>query len=243
MFDRESFEREKRQNAEAQVRDTALQELAHRFIVEADRHSYEYQWSWLGLPMIQLPADILALQEIVWETKPDVIVETGVAWGGSTVFYASLLQLLGKGMIIGIDLNLMDHVTKSIMSYPFSDRIHLLRGSSVDAGMAAKIKALIAPGQSVMVVLDSHHTHEHVLDELRLYAPLVTKGNFLVVCDTIVETTTLQPHRPRPWGRGNNPHTALEAFLKESDRFERDQYVNGKVVTSLFPGGYVRCVK
>jgi cephalosporin hydroxylase len=243
MFDRISFEQDKRQRAEAMANDTELRSQALDFVVSASSRGYLHQWTWLGMPMIQLPSDILLLQEIIRDTKPDLIIETGIAWGGSVVFYASLCQLLGKGQVVAVDLNLMDHVSEQIKSYPFSDRIHLYKGSSTDEAIAEKIRSHVGPGQSVMVVLDSNHTHAHVLQELNLYASLVTKGNFLVVCDTWIEHSPPEAHQNRPWGPGNNSKTALASYLKTVDRFEEDRHVNGKAVMSLMPGGYLRCVR
>jgi cephalosporin hydroxylase len=243
MFIREDLEKSKRETAAAAAKDTALRKTSLDFIVESDKHGYGYQWSWLGLPFIQMPQDIVATQELIWETKPDVIIETGIAWGGSVAFYASLLQLLGKGEVVGIDLNLYDHVAEQIMAFPFSNRIHLYKGSSTDPEIAKKAISHIKPGQSVMVLLDSNHTHQHVLDELRIYAPHVTKGQYLVVSDTVVEDIPQQEHRPRAWGPGDNPKTALRAYLKETDRFEVDPYVNAKLLLTYSPEGYCRCVK
>lgn len=243
MFDRAKLENEKLETASSQAKDTQLQKIALDFVVASDKYGYAYQWSWLGLPMIQLPADIVATQEIIWKTQPDVIIETGVAWGGSILMYASLMQLYGRGKVIGIDLNLYDHVTDQIMSYPFSNRIQLLKGSSTDEGIVAKVRSMIPSGAKVMVILDSNHTHAHVLDELRFYAPLVTKSQYLIVSDTIVEDIPPQTHRPRPWGPGNNPKTALLQYLKESSRFEIDNYSNDKLLTTFSPMGYVKCIK
>jgi cephalosporin hydroxylase len=243
MFVRKDFEADKRKNAEAQSQDKALREVARDFIIRSDKYGYGYQWTWLGLPVIQMPQDIVVTQEIIWECKPDVIIETGIAWGGSVVLYASILQLIGKGTVVAVDLNLMDHVSEQIMAYPFSHRMHLYKGSSTDPNIVARIKSHVAPGQSVMVLLDSNHTHEHVLAELELYAPLITKGQFLVVSDTVVEDIPPQDHRPRPWGPGNNPKSALTTHLKSTDRFVVDDYLNTKLSLSYSPGGYCRCVK
>ena len=242
MFIRKDFEADKRNNAQAQSQDAALRDVARDFIIRSDKYGYGYQWSWLGLPVIQLPQDIVLAQEIIWECKPDVIIETGIAWGGSVVLYASILQLIGKGKVIGVDLNLMDHVTAQIMAYPFSNRIHLYKGSSTDSDIVAQVKSHIEPGQSVMVLLDSNHTHDHVLQELKLYAPLITKGQFLVVSDTVVDDIPPQDHRPRPWGPGNNPKTALQAFLDQHKDFEVDPYINGKPLLTYCPGAYCRRV-
>ncbi|WP_458760228.1 cephalosporin hydroxylase family protein [Afipia sp. TerB] len=243
MFNRKEFDESKRKSVASMVKDADLQSAALDLVKKSNVHDYGYQWTWLGQPMIQLPPDIIATQEIIWEHKPDVIIETGIAWGGSIVFYASLLQLIGKGEVVAVDLNLYDHISKEIMSYPFSNRISLYKGSSTDAEVFGKIKSHIKPGQSVMVLLDSNHTHAHVLDELRLYAPLVTKGQFLVVSDTIIEDLPAPPHRQREWGPGNNPKSALDLYLKETDRFEEDEIVNGKLLTTFTPHGYMRCIK
>ncbi len=243
MFIREDLEKSKRETAVAASNDESLRKQSLDFIVDSDKYGYGYQWTWLGLPFIQMPQDMIVTQEIIWATKPDVIIETGIAWGGSVVFYASLLQLLGKGEVVAVDLNLYDHVRDQIMSYPFSNRIHVYKGSSTDASIAAKMKAHVKPGQKVMVLLDSNHSHQHVLDELRIYAPLVTKGQYLVVSDTICEDIPKQEHRPRPWGPGDNPKTALRAYMKETDRFEIDRYTNDKLLLTYSPDGYCRCIK
>jgi cephalosporin hydroxylase len=243
MFDREAFERAKATNAERQSADDGLRRLALQIITDSDRFAYGYSWTWLGLPLLQMPEDMIAVQEVIWETRPDVIIETGIAWGGSVLFYASLLQLLGKGKVIAIDLNLMDHVRDKIMSYPFSDRIRLFNGSSIDPAVVAQVKAEIPPGASVMLSLDSNHTHEHVLTELRTYGPMVTKGQFAVVCDTVVEDIPTQTHRPRPWGPGNNPKTALDEYLSETDGFVVDPRLAAKQLLTYHPGGYLRRVK
>lgn len=243
MFDRNKLEEEKSSSAIAQAKDLSLQKKALELVIDSDKYGYAYQWTWLGLPMIQLPADIVAVQEVIWKTKPDVIIETGVAWGGSILMYASLMQLYGKGKVIGIDLNLHDHVKDQVMSYPFSQRITLLKGSSTDQSILNKVKSLIKADDKVMIILDSNHTHDHVLDELRNYGPLVTKGQYALISDTIVEDIPVQTHRPRPWGPGNNPKTAVKAYLSEVDRFEVDSYIDSKLLTTYCPMGYLKCIK
>lgn len=243
MFDRVEFDRQNLTRAAEMSRDDGLRKRALDLVIESDKYGYGYQWTWLGLPIIQLPQDIVATQEIIWKSKPDVIIEAGIAWGGSVALYASLLQLIGKGRVVAVDINLMDHVSDQIMSYPFSDRIHLYKGSSTDPQIVSKIQAHIEPGQSVMVLLDSNHTHQHVLEELRIYAPLVTKGQYVVVSDTVVEDIPAQTHRARPWGPGDNPKTALHAYLKETKRFEIDQEINRKLLLTYTPDGYARCVE
>jgi len=241
--DRVAFERDKRVHAAGMAGDEALAERALDVLVRSDQHNWSYQWSWLGVPIIQMPPDIIAVQEILWEHKPDFVVETGVARGGSLILYASILELIGKGRVIGIDIDIRPHNRDSIERHPLSRRIDLIQGSSIDSSLVADVRRRIPKGASVMVILDSNHTHAHVLDELRLYGPLVTKGQFLIVADTVVESIPAQGHRPRPWGPGDNPATALDAYLDECDRFERDAFVNAKLLISSSPGGYLRCVK
>lgn len=242
-FDRETFERDRKKNAQKQSLDGALQELAMEFLVQSDQHGYAYQWTWLGLPIIQLPADILAIQEIIWTAQPDVIIETGVAWGGSVALYASLFHARGRGKVIGVDLNLYEHVAETIMALPVADHIHLIKGDSTSESVIEEVKKAIEPRSKVMVVLDSNHTHAHVLSELRGYGPLISEGQYLVVSDTVLESMPPQEHRPRSWGPGDNPKTALDAYLKETDSFEEDTDLTSRLLTSFNPGGYLRRVR
>lgn len=243
MFDRAEFESRKLENAAAQAADESLQAAAHSLLTQAFAHDYAHQWTWLGLPIIQLPQDIMVLQEIVWRTRPEVIIETGIAWGGQTVFLASLLQLLGQGQVIAIDTVLPEGNRRKILDYPFGHRIRLIEGSSGDPEVVAQARAAVPEGASVMVILDSNHTEAHVLNELRLLGPLVTPGQYLVVGDTIVEEMAEAPHRDRPWGKGNNPATALKTWLEENDAFEADPYVNAKGLLTFHPGGYLRRIR
>lgn len=241
--DRVAFEDEKRRFAARMAEDEALRRKALDVVVESDQHNWSYQWCWLGVPIIQMPPDIVATQEVIWETRPQVIVETGVARGGSLILYASLLELIGEGRVIGIDIDIRPHNRDSIESHVLAKRVDLVEGSSIDPALVDQVKGDIQGAERVMVILDSNHTHDHVLEELRLYAPLVTEGQFLIVADTVVEGIPAQTHRPRPWGPGNNPGTALRAFLGECDRFVQDPFVNAKLLMTSSPGGYLRCVK
>jgi cephalosporin hydroxylase len=240
MFDRDQFEVEKRGWLHKQGESAPMLKAAHEFTEQTHIHRYTYQWTWMGLPIIQMPGDVMAMQEIVSATRPDVIIETGIAWGGSTAFYASLLEMNGRGKVIAVDRVLPSQNRKAIEATPHSSRIHLLEGSSVDGEIASQIKSMIKPGDSVMVVLDSNHTHAHVLEELRLYAPLVGVGNYVVVFDTVIETCKTDPSLDRPWGKGNNPSTAIDAFLAEDGRFARDSDMDAKILASYAPGGYLR---
>jgi cephalosporin hydroxylase len=238
--DRAEFEQSRRQNVERIAADVQLQVVALEATTIADQHDYSYVWTWLGLPIIQMPTDVVALQEVVWACRPNVIVETGVARGGSVIFFASLLQLLGEGEVIGLDIDIRPHNRRAIEEHPLSHRVHLVEGSSVDEQVVSGVRDRIPDEARVMVVLDSNHTHDHVLRELELYGELVTPEQFLVVADTIVESLPPQTHRPRPWDRGDNLHTAVEAFLQESSVFARDPYFNGKLLMTSNPGGYLR---
>jgi cephalosporin hydroxylase len=220
--------------------DAELAEAAVAVNAAADRHDWSYQWSWLGLPVIQLPPDIVALQEVIWETRPQLVIETGIARGGSLVLYASILELIDEGEVLGIDVDIRSHNREAIEAHPLAGRIRMLEGSSLDDAVVAETRRSASHVERVMVVLDSNHTHEHVLAELRLYAPLVTVGQFLVVADTFVEQIPPQKHRPRPWGPGNNPATALRTWLEETDGFEPDPFVNSKLLLTASPGGYLR---
>jgi cephalosporin hydroxylase len=202
---------------------------------------YPYVWRWLGVPIIQMPADVVVLQEIVWAAKPQLIVETGVARGGSLLFFSSLLELLGEGEVVGIDVDVRPHNRKSIEEQPLSKRISLVEGSSVDAAVVAEVAGRASEVDRVMVVLDSHHSHEHVLSEMRLYAPMVSIGQFLVVSDTIIED--LPAPADGRWGPGDSPRTAVEAFLADDHRFEADSYLNSKLLMSCSRGGYLRRVR
>lgn len=241
MFNRKEFELQKAENAKNQFSNKELQSTALKFIIESDKLNYAYQWTWLGLPIIQMPEDIVAIQEIIWENKPDVIIETGIAWGGSVVLYASILELIGKGKVIAIDKVLPQHNIDKLKAYPFSNRIHLFEGSSTDELIYDNASSLINDGDKVMVILDSNHTHEHVYNELKLWGPLVTKGQYLVVSDTIIEEIPGQTHRVRPWGPGANPKTALKQYLAETNRFDSSNPYNEKALASYTRGGYVKC--
>lgn len=240
--DAAEFTRLQRANAERIAADPHLQQVAAEATRSAHGRGYSYVWRWLGVPIIQMPADVVALQEVVWETRPQVIVETGVARGGSLIFFSSILQLIGEGEVVGIDIDIRSHNRQAIEEHPLSPRIHLIEGSSVDPRVAEEVRSRCHGAERVMVVLDSNHAHDHVLAELRLYAPLVTTGQFLVVADTVVDDLAPEAHATRPWGVGDSPRTALDAYLGECDRFERDGYVNDRLLMTCSPGGYLRCL-
>ncbi len=242
--DRAEFEEKKRLDAVALGRDHAVFDHALETLLAADKYNYSYLWSWLGVPIIQLPADIMATQEVIWATKPDVIIETGVARGGSVLFMASLLEIIGKGKVIGVDIDIRSHNRDSIESHPMSKRVVLIEGPSTAPEVIEQVKREIPKGASVMVVLDSDHGHDHVLDELRNYGPLVTGGCYLVVADTALGYCTPEQtprNRSKLWLKGDEPLTALRDYLAETDRFEADPVINGKLILASSSGGYLRC--
>lgn len=211
-----------------------------KLIERSGPYRYTYNFRWLGRPIIQFPQDLVALQEIVWETQPEVVVETGIAHGGSLIFYASLLTLLGGDReAIGIDVDIRAHNRAAIEAHPLAAKLRMVEGSSVDPATVARVRELVR-GRRTMVVLDSNHTHEHVLRELELYAPLVTPGCYLVVLDTIVERMPAHLHADRPWGPGDNPMTALDAFLATTDDFAIDREYDDKLLFTVAPRGYLK---
>jgi cephalosporin hydroxylase len=242
--DRAAFEEKKRAQAVALGRDPQVFEAAVKAIQAANKYDYPYLWSWMGVPIIQLPADVMATQEVIWDTKPDVIIETGVARGGSVLFMASLLELIGKGTVIGVDIDIRQQNRDTIERHSMSKRIVLIEGSSTDPATVAKVSAKIPAGSSVMVLLDSDHSRDHVLAELRSYGPMVTAGCYLVVADTMLgrlDAEETPDNRSKLWLKGNEPLSALAAYLAESDRFEVDPVINGKLILASSPGGYLRC--
>ncbi|HME82043.1 MAG TPA: CmcI family methyltransferase [Candidatus Eremiobacteraceae bacterium] len=227
----------------AMAADQELRAAADEFVLRGCRHRYPYNFTWLGVPVIQFPQDLIALQEIIWRVRPGAIVETGVAHGGGTLFLASMLELLGgDGTVIGVDREIRAHNRRAIEAHPASARVTLVEGSSTDQRIVARVHEL-ARGRRTLVVLDSNHTAAHVLNELRAYAPLVDRGSYIVVLDTIVERMSAADIGKRPWGPGNSPMTAVHDFLREGDRFEIDRELESTLLISVAPDGYLRCVK
>lgn len=224
--------------------DPEVQVLSRSLFNKTCDYRYTYNFKWLGRPIIQYPQDIVALQEVIWDVKPDLIIETGIAHGGSLILSASILQLLGgQGRVLGIDIDIRQHNREAIEAHPLAHRIDMLQGSSIDDQLAEKVRAIAANARSVLVILDSNHTHEHVLRELQLYAPLVTRGSYLIVLDTVVEYMPQDAFPDRPWGVGNNPLTAVTEYLKTTDRFELDKEIEDKLLLTVGPGGWLKCLK
>lgn len=226
------------------AQDANLQTLSRNLFVESCKHRYSYHFTWLGRPIIQYPEDVIAIQEIIWNTRPDLIIETGVAHGGSIIFHASMLELLGgNGLVIGIDIDIRKHNRTAIEEHPLFKRVRLIEGSSIDASVVDQVHQLAQGRSRIMVLLDSNHTHEHVLQELKFYAPLVTAGNYLIVLDTVIEDLPKSLFPDRPWDRNDNPKTAVHEFLKLSDRFIIDKEIQNKLLLTVAPDGYLKCIK
>lgn len=220
----------------------ALKADASAFMRRSIDAKYSYNFSWMGRPIIQYPQDMVAMQEILWRVQPDLIIETGIAHGGSLVFYASICQLIGKGEVLGIDIDIRAHNREAIESHPMAGRIRMLQGSSTDNGIIEQVRAQAA-GKKTLVVLDSNHTHAHVLAELEAYAPLVSVGSYCVVFDTVVEDLPPDLYPDRPWDVGNNPKTAVKAYLDRNSDFSIDEDVEAKTLITVAPGGYLRRVR
>ncbi len=237
------FIAEVQENIEGLRADTEVRQATRDWVAAIAPHKYTYNFTWLGRPIIQFPQDLAAMQEIIWVTKPDLIIETGIAHGGSLIFHASMLQLLGNdGRVLGVDIDIRNHNRVEIEAHPMFERIEMIQGSSIDDSIADQVWAIANNAKRVMVVLDSNHTHAHVERELELYAPLVTKDCYLMVCDTLIQDMPAGSFPDRPWDKGDNPATAVEAFLSETDRFEVDAAIDAKLQISVAPGGYLKCV-
>lgn len=220
-----------------------LLKVSHLLAEELIRIKYSYNFSWMGRPIIQYPQDMIVMQEIIWHLKPDLIIETGIAHGGSVIFYASILKMIGRGEVLGIDIDIRKHNRVEIEKHPMFKRINMIEGSSTSPEIIEHVKIYVEGKETVMVLLDSNHTHGHVLKELKLYSPFVTKGSYLVVFDTIIEDMPDELFNDRPWGKGNNPKTALHEFLKAHDEFVIDNDISNKLLITVAPDGYLKRVK
>lgn len=228
---------------DAMNNDEEIKKLRKQLLSAIAKYKYTYNFTWFERPIIQLPEDIIATQEIILNTKPDIIIETGVAHGGGLVLYASLLELLGKGMVIGVDIEIRKHNSEALEKHPLFKRITLIEGSSTDPKTFCQVTDLCKSAKNVMVILDSDHTHVHVLQELELYSTLVRKNGYLIVFDTGIEDVDDNAYPDRPWGKGNNPKTAVWEFLKQNDRFVIDKEIENKLLITVAPDGYLKCIK
>jgi cephalosporin hydroxylase len=220
-----------------------LRQAAHHFRDLALDRKHMNNFSWLCRPVVQMPCDIIAIQEIIWHTRPDIIVETGLAHGGSLLFHASMLHLLGGGEVVGVDIEIHPHNRKEIEAHPFGKAIRLIEGSSISTAVASQVWSLCAGKKRVMIILDSNHTHDHVLKELELYADLVIPGCYFMMMDTFIEDTAPDTQFPdRPWTHGNILKTAVHAWLKSHPEFAVNRSIEHKLLMSACPDGFLRRV-
>lgn len=239
------FENERRQRTKDNEKNTSFKNAAYAFSVESVKPKYSYNFSWMGRPIIQYPQDIIAMQEIIWDIKPDLIIEAGIAHGGSLIYYASILELLsisglGEGSVLAVDIDIREHNRKEIESHPMFKRIEMIQGSSVSPEIINEIKKKASGKNKVLVLLDSNHTHQHVLKELEAYAPLVSKGSYCVVFDTFIEDMPDGSYPDRPWGQGDNPKTAVWKYLENHPEFEIDKSIQNKLLITVCPDGYLK---
>ena len=215
----QQFEIERKERVNNFGKNDELKAAAHQFNVISNRDQYSYNFSWMGRPIIQYPQDMIAMQELIYQQKPDLIIETGIAHGGSLIYYASIMEMMGNGRVLGIDIDIREHNKRAIENHSMFKRIKMIQGSSIDISIVESVGQEIRLNEIVMVLLDSNHTHEHVLTELKLYSKFVTVGSYLVVFDTIIEDMPKGMYE-RPWDVGNNAKTAVHEFLKENDSFK-----------------------
>jgi len=244
----DQFEEECRIQIDQQSQDVDFLRLSNDWMTKSIEHRYSYHFKWLGQPIIQYPQDILAMQEILWEVKPSLVIETGIAHGGSLLFYAAMLELNAScggpadAEVCGIDIDIRPHNRELIEKHPMARRISMIEGSSLDPEVIGRVQARARSTERVLVCLDSNHSHEHVLAEMEVYAPLVTVNSYCVVFDTVVEQLPGHFYPDRPWGPGNNPMTAVKAYLDQHPEFRIDHVIDAKLVSSGLPNGYLKRV-
>jgi len=241
----QQFKDERAADTNRMAQDEDLKKKSLEWMLQADKYKYTYNFSWLGRPIIKFPNDIVIIQEIIWSVKPDLIIETGIAHGGSLILSASMLELIGgEGLVLGIDIDIRAHNRSEIEKHPMYKRIKMIEGSSIDPTIIEQVRRHAANKKTVMVFLDSLHSHAHVAKELELYSPFVTLGSYLVLPDTFIEYFPKGYYSAiRPWDVGNNPMTAMREFLARTDRFVVDHDVCNKLMITEAFDGYLRCVR
>lgn len=241
----EEFQQEKKDRISSYPENGSLQKISQQFTEITITEKYQYNFSWFGRPTIHYPQDLVAMQEIIWNVKPDLIIETGIAHGGSLIFSASMLELLGGDHreVLGLDIDIRPHNRREIEAHPLYKRITMLEGDSTSPEIAEQVFAIAKRHTKILVCLDSNHTHDHVCNELKLYAPLVSVGSYCIVFDTVIEDLSENMFSDRPWGLGNNPKTAVWEFLKTHDEFSIDAEIVQKLLVTEAPDGYLKRVK
>ena len=236
-----------------------LRRASASFMLESIKTQYSYNFAWLGRPIIQYPQDMVALQELIWSVRPDLIIEMGIAHGGSLILSASALALLdytdavesgqvldpkaSKRKVLGVDIDIRSHNREAIEAHPVAHMIDMIQGSSIAPEIISQVHELAKNYKRVLVSLDSNHTHDHVLAELEAYAPLTSKDSYCVVFDTIIEDLPDEMFPDRPWGVGNNPKTAVWEYLKTHSEFEINKSIDNKSLISVAPDGFLKRVR
>jgi cephalosporin hydroxylase len=254
----EKFQQERQERVGRLAEDIDMNRDSQKWVYESMRRMYVYNFDWLGRPIIQYPQDMVAMQELIWITKPDLIIETGIAHGGSLMLSASMLALLdmcdaielkkkidpmhSKRKVLGIDIDIRSHNRAAIESHPMASRIQMIEGSSISTDVISKVRDIASHFNRVLVCLDSNHTYDHVLAELNAYAPLVSADSYCIVFDTFVEDMPADLFPDRSWGPGNNPKTAVFDYLKGNSDFIVDQEIQNKLLITVAPHGYLRRV-
>lgn len=253
------FKAEIRDRVAANAANAPLKEAAMAFLRASTGPQYSYNFHWMDRPIIQYPQDMVAMQELIWEVKPDLIIETGIAHGGSLILSASILALLdmceaieagrtidpaqSRRKVLGIDIDIRAHNRAAIDAHPMRSRIEMIQGSSIDEGIVAQVHEFAEDYQRILVCLDSNHTHDHVRAELDHYAHLISVGSYCVVFDTLIEDMGADAYPDRPWGPGDNPKTAVRDFLKTNAGYVVDQAISDRLLISVADGGFIKRLK
>jgi cephalosporin hydroxylase len=242
------FDEERRARINNLGNDESFQSLSKKWLEESMRRQYCYNFNWLGRPVIQNPADIVGMQELIWSVKPELIIETGIAHGGSLIFSASMLALNeicggASGIVVAGDIDIRSHNRQAIENHPLSKYITMIEGSSIGEDVIAQVRKIAEGKKRVLVCLDSNHTHDHVMAELEAYAPLVSVGSYCVVFDSFVEDMPKGFFADRPWDVGNNPKTAVHEWLKQHEQFEIDAEIENKLMVTVAPDGFLKRVR
>ena len=237
----EQYIHERDEQVKENRRNRDLEVYTYRYTEHLVRSNYAKNFTWMGIPIMQYPSDLMVMQELIWKIKPDYIIETGIAFGGSTLFYAHMLRMVGKGKVIAIDIDIRPHAS-GVCKH--EENITFISDDSSCPRCHAKVVHEIGYLKHGMVVLDSCHTHDHVLAELRLYSPLVSVGSYIIVFDTAIEYFShLDKNQDRPWGKGNNPYSAVMEFMKDNDEFIIDKEIEQRALITSAPSGYLRRIK
>ncbi len=259
MNEYEKFRHERIEAIKEMGQDAEIRKQAIDFVRDTAKYKYSYNFEWMTRPIIQFPQDMVAMQELILQVKPDLIVETGIAHGGSLILSASMLALLdiseaiesgtvfdpkkSKRKVLGLDIDIREHNREAIEAHPMSSRIQMIQGSSISPEVIEQVKAVVKNYQRVLICLDSNHTHNHVLAELEAYALLTSVGSYCVVMDTAIEDMPKAMFPDRPWGPGDNPKTAVWEYLKTHPEFEIDKSIQHKLLITVAPDGYLKRLK